>query len=533
MTSSFKLIEEGRKDELWNKHCGYVNLSMQEFMDIQNRLMLEQIQLLGASNIGKHFMGSETPTSVEEFRQVTPLTRISDYDDLLSDKNEENLPIKPYVWARTSGRTSALKTYWLPYSRQFYDHLSDSVIAAMLMSSCSHRGEVKLERNDKFLMATAPRPYISGYLAASILDNLHAIFLPSIEEGEKMEYGERITTGFKLAMQHGLDYFGGLSVVLAKMGEQFETQSSNSQPSKELLNLTTLLRLLRAVLIAKINKRKILPKDIWKLKGIMSGGIDTDIYKDKIEYYWGKKPLEGFSCTEGGNLCFQSWNFKGMTFFPDNAFLEFIPLDEVNKNKANPSYQPKTVLMDELKEGIYELVITNFMGGALIRYRLFDMFKVVSIGDKEIDSVLPQVQFYSRTDDIINISSYLILSEGEIWKAIESSGIKYQDWTANKEIVSGSPILNLYIEIKEQSDQSDEEITNLLDEKFSNLYQEYCDLKEDLQINPLVFTRLPPGSFKAYKNSMIEAGADLEEYVPSHMRPSPEILNKLLTILMD
>jgi len=382
-------------------------------------------------------------------------------------------------------------------------------------------------------MATAPRPYVSGYLAASILDNLHAIFLPSLEEGEKMEYGERITAGFKLAMQHGLDYFGGLSIVLAKMGEQFESQSSNSQPSKELLNLTTLFRLLKAVVIAKINKRKILPKDIWKLKGIMSGGTDTEIYKEKIEYYWGKKPLEGFSCTEGGNICFQSWNFKGMTFFPDNAFLEFIPLEEVNKNKADPTYKPKTVLMDELEEGIYELVITNFMGGALIRYRLFDMFKVISIGDEEIGSVLPQVQFYSRTDDIINIGSYLILSEREIWKAIEATGIKYVDWTANKEIISGTPVLDLYIELIEQSDQSDEEIINLLDEQFSNLYQEYCDLKEDLQINPLVFTRLAPGSFRAYKKSMVEAGVELEEITPAHMRPSPESLHKLLTILMD
>jgi hypothetical protein len=533
MTSSFKLIEEGRKDELWNKHCGYVNLSIQDYMDIQNRLMLEQINLLGLSNLGKHFMGSKIPTSIEEFRQVTPLTRISDYDHLLSDKSEENLPAKPYVWARTSGRTSDIRTYWLPYTKQFYDHLSDSVIAAMLMSSCSHPGEVKLDRNDKFLMATAPRPYVSGYLAASILDNLHAIFLPSLEEGEKMEYMERIAVGFRLAMQHGLDYFGGLSIVLAKMGEQFEKQSSNSQPSKELLNITTLLRLLRAVLIAKINKRHILPKDIWKLKGIMSGGTDTEIYKEKIEYYWGKKPLEGFSCTEGGNLCFQSWNFKGMTFFPDSNFLEFIPLEEVNKNKADPKYQPRTVLMDELKEGVYELVITNFMGGALVRYRLFDMFKVISIGDEEIGSVLPQVQFYSRTDDIINIGSYLILSEREIWNAIEATGIAYINWIANKEVINGTPILRLYIELKDECNLSDEEITSLLDKHFSNLFQEYCDLKEDMQINPLVFSRVTAGSFKAYKNFMVKTGAEQEEQTPPHMRPSTLILEKLLTILLD
>ena len=173
------------------------------------------------------------------------------------------------------------------------------------------------------------------------------------------------------------------------------------------------------------------------------------------------------------------------------------------------------------------------MGGALIRYRLFDMFKVISIGDEEIGSVLPQVQFYSRTDDIINIGSYLILSEREIWNAIKATGINYLDWTANKEIVNGTPMLRLYIELKEQCDLSDEEITILLDKHFSDLFQEYCDLKEDLQINPLVFTRVAPGSFKAYKNSMVEAGAELEDIQLSHMRPSHKSLNKLLTILMD
>src|SRR5665648_253028 len=271
MTSSIKLIEEGRKDELWNKHCGYLKLSMSEFMAIQNRLMLEQISLLGNSNIGKHFMGTRTPSSIEEFRQITPLTTYADYGSFLSDKNEEHLPAKPYVWARTSGRSSDLGPKWVPYTRSFYDHLSDSVVGSMLMSSCKRPGEVTLELNDKCLMATAPRPYNSGYISASAAENLNIVFLPNIEEGEKMTYGERVATGFKLAMEQGMDYFFGLSLVLAKMGEQFETQSSNTKPSKDLLNVFTLWRLLKAVVVAKSNRRNILPKDIWKLKGIMSG----------------------------------------------------------------------------------------------------------------------------------------------------------------------------------------------------------------------------------------------------------------------
>ncbi len=84
----------------------------------------------------------------------------------------------------------------------------------------------------------------------------------------------------------------------------------------------------------------ILPKDIWKLKGIMTGGADTVVYGNKIEYYWGTKPLQGFGCTEGGNLAMQGWNGKGMVFSPDIVFLEFIPLDEHLKNKADPDFTP-------------------------------------------------------------------------------------------------------------------------------------------------------------------------------------------------
>lgn len=533
MTTSFKLIEEGRKDELWSKHCGFLNLSMNEFMEIQNRLMLEQIKVLGTSKIGKQLMGNNIPRSVDEFRKNTPLTSYPDYAIYLSNKNEEVLPEKPYVWARTSGRTSDLGPKWFPYTKYFYDHLSDPVIGAMLMSSCKKPGHVTLERNDKFLMATAPRPYTSGYISRSAYENLNVIFLPNLDDGEKMAYGDRVTAGFKLAMQHGLDYFMGLSLVLARMGEQFEKQSNSTKPSKDLLNIFTLTRLLKAVITAKINNRNILPKDIWKLKGIMSGGTDTSIYRDKIEHYWGKKPLEGYACTEGGNLAMQAWNFKGMTFFPDGVFLEFIPLDEVNKNKEDPSYQPKTLLFNELEIGIYELVFSNFNGGVLVRYRMFDLFEVISIGDEEIGSVLPQVRFYSRTDDVIDIGNYLRLTEREIWETIEEAGIQYLDWSANKEVIDGDPVLHLYIEFKEPPNISDKEILAIIDRCFSDRFQEYKDIKENLGINPLVFTRLPEGSFNAYIKSKLEAGADLAHLKPPHMRPTPDSLKHLLTIMAE
>ena len=528
MTDSTKLLLEGRKEELWTKHCGYVNLSKEEFMGIQKRLLREQLNLLGKVKIGQVFMGETIPQTVEEFREVVPFTTYEDYAGMLDERDESVLPVKPHVWARTSGRTSTKGPKWVPYSQKMYDRLGDAVVGAMLMSSCEYPGDVKLEQNDKFLLSTAPPPYTSGYISHATHEQLDVRFLPPLDIGEKMDYGSRVALGFKMAMREGLDYFMGLASVLARMGEQFEQQSGNTaKPSKDLLNPFILWRLVRAMVTAKIKGRNMLPKDIWRLKGIMSGGTDTDIYRDKIEYYWGFKPLEGYATTEAGNLAMQSWNFKGMTFFPDAAFYEFIPLEEHEKNLQDPSYQPKTLLYDELTTGVYELVFTNFHGGIFLRYRIGDFFEVISEGDEELNSELAQLIFYSRVRDIIDIGNFARFTERDIWKAIEKTGLPYTDWVVRKEVLDTHPQLHIYIEPKPDAQISLETVKEKLDQKLTEVVPEYQDLKTTFDYNPLVVSMLPPGAFTNYMSAQVEAGADLAHIKPPHMEPSEVILERL------
>ena len=298
MIKTSDLIRENRNEEIWMKHCGYLYLSMKEFMEIQKRLMLEQLTLLGKSIIGKEIMGGKTPSTIEEFRKVVPLTTYKDYVKYLNEKNEDVLPAKPYKWARSSGRSTPNGYKWIPYTKQMYDTLADAAIGSMIMSSCTLEGEVRLERFDKILLATAPPPYLSGLLSYSTRDQLEINFLPSLEDGDEMDFGDRVAAGFKMAMRDGLDYFYGVSSVLAAMGERFESQSDSTKPSRDMLNPIVLWRLVKAMITSKINKRGLLPKDIWELKGISAGGTDTEIYGDKIEYYWGRRPLEHPESTE-------------------------------------------------------------------------------------------------------------------------------------------------------------------------------------------------------------------------------------------
>ena len=528
MSTTIELLRQGRNDEIWMKHCGYLDLKLDEFMKIQERLLLEQIGFLSGSRIGRKLMGEALPTSVAEFRRQVPLTTYRDYEPYLKERESVSLPVEPYVWARTTGRSGEYSVKWVPYSKRMYDSLGQVAISAMILASCTRKGEVNLYPGNAILLGTAPPPYVSGHLTHSVADQMEATFVPSLAVGEKMTFGERIAEGFKLAMGTGLDYFYGLSSILAKTGERFESGSGTVKFSPDMLRPNVMLRLLGGFLKAKLNKRNVLPKDIWKLKGIMSGGTDTDIYRERIKHYWGREPLEGYACTEGGTMAMQSWNFKGLTFFPDCDFYEFIPYEDYLKNKENPGYQPSTVLTNELQPGIYELVFTNLLGGVFTRYRVGDLFKVISLRDEELNIDLPQVRFYSRSDDLIDLGGFALLTERSIWQVIEASNINYVDWTARKEQVGGDTILHLYIELGESEETSSEQLKSLIHAGLLQTESDLTDLEHMLGGDRVQVTRLPNNSFARYMEDRQRAGSDLGHVKPPHMKPSDEVLERLL-----
>ncbi len=528
MTTVSVLIKQGKQKEIWTKYCGFLDLSVEEFMEIQERLLLEQIDVLGKSMMGRMILGDVIPTSIEEFREVVPLTTYEDYHELLDQKKIDVLPREPYTWAHTSGRSGTFRYKWAPYTKEMYDRLGDSVTGSMILASCSKKGEVNLEPFDTVLLATAPAPYISGEITRSANNQMDLKFLPPLDIGEDMGFRDRIKKGFNLAMVEGMDFFYGLASILVGIGEQFEKGSGSTKLTREMLRPAVIWRLLKSVITTKIKGGKLLPKNIWKLKGIMTGGVDASIYKKQIEYYWGRKPLEGYACTEGGSLCMQAWNYKGMTFFPENDFLEFIPHDEHKKNKKDPSYSPKTVLYSELKPGVYELVFTNFHGGIFTRYRIGDLFEVISKRDDELNIDLPQVLFYSRENDIINIAGFALITEKDIWGALEKSDLDYYEWIARKEVVGEKSYLHLFIELKNATQLDLAEVELNLSNNLRELNSDYDDLVDMLGYTALKISMLNPGAFGIYMEYQQSHGADLAHTKPPHMKPTEEQMKRLL-----
>jgi hypothetical protein len=53
MSKAVELLRQGRDKELWQMCCGFLSLSLEQFMAIQERLLLEQIELLSHCTLGR------------------------------------------------------------------------------------------------------------------------------------------------------------------------------------------------------------------------------------------------------------------------------------------------------------------------------------------------------------------------------------------------------------------------------------------------------------------------------------------------
>ena len=532
MPKVLELLKEGRTEDAWQMCCGFLDLSMDEFMNIQNRLLLEQIQLLGNCELGRRLMNGNIPDSVEEFRQSTPMTTYTNYRDDLLEQHEDILPAKPDFWMKTSGRSGEYPFKLIPINKRLWEEAGKNFCAIGLLSCCNKKGEVNIKPGDKLLNAAAHTPFLTGNIAYKLIEELGLEFLPPLLESDSMDFEERIDKGLKLALEEGMTGFYGLAGVLVAIGEKFKNRTESTN-LKSLISQPKLLpRLVQGKLMSKLAGRQMLPKDLWSLKLIVSMGTDCTIYRDKIKELWGRVPLEVYGNTESIVLATQTWDYNGMVFFPNLNYLEFIPEKEYVKWQLDRDYQPKTILLDEVKAGEnYELVITNFHGGAMVRYRIGDMVRITGLQNDNLKIHLPQMAFERRADDLIDLG-FMRLTERVIWQAIENAEIPYKDWTAHKEY-DGNARLHMYIELQEDGNISEDRIAEELYKQIKHMddglyvYQDLTSLEELIDFRPIKITRLPVGAFSNYKRMSVAEGKGLAHLKPPHINPSEKVLSML------
>ena len=522
-----KYFQTLTEDELWQRYCGFLDLSIDDFMDIQKELLMDQIDRVVDSTLGKKIMGNQRPKSVEEFRQMVPLTTYDDYEPYLSERREDALAMKPAMWCHSAGRGGSFK--WVPHSSEIIEKAVRSYLACCILASCKKKGEINIAPGLRILTVLAPLPYTSGSVIFALLQRFSSRVMPPFRGSETVEFRERIKEGFQIALKDGVDFIGALASILVRMGEEFSQQTRGMKFSLSMLHPKITFRLLRAWLRSKMEKRAILPKDLWQPKGILVSGVDTAIYRDNVVHYWGSTPHELYTGTEAFVYAMQAWNKRGMVFLPDMVFLEFIPYPEPLEYQDDKYYQPSTVLLNEVEEGrLYEVVITHFYGMPLLRYRLNDIIKVTAKKDEETGINLPQVAFQRRVGEVINLANLAQLDEKTLWQAIANTDIKYTEWVACKEYDQNQVFLRVYLELKEEKEVAS--VETMIDQQLKIVDTDYKDIDSYLGLQPVRVTLLSPGTFRRYTAEKMKEGASIADLKPIHINPSEVVIRRLLQL---
>nr|WP_320026359.1 GH3 auxin-responsive promoter family protein [uncultured Acetobacterium sp.] len=530
-------LKNRQYEMLWQEYCGFLDLDMDSYMTIQNRLMLEQISLWSRCELGKQILNGKRPQTIDEFRKMMPLSTYGDYADILLQKKGEMIPDQPVIWIQTTWEGGKQPIKVAPYTKGMLDTYRSNMIACLILSTSHEKGKFDVKATDKILYGLAPLPYATGLFPVALNEEISIEFLPPVREAEKMSFSERNKAGFKLGLQKNIDYFFGLgsvvyfvSLSLSSMGKSSSpaNQTNETKSSKMSYSLPMLAKLMLAKYRCKNENRDLKPKDLFKLKGFMVAGTDNHCYKDALEDLWGIRPMEIFAGTEPTCIGTETWTRNGMYFFPDACFYEFIPEDEMNHSLEDASYQPKTYLMNEVLPGEkYELVISVFKGGAFMRYRVGDVYRCMGLENDEDNTRIPRFKYIDRIPTIIDIAGFTRISENSIKSAVDLSGLDLKAWIAVKEYNhQNRPFLHMYVEIGASSIASRGLSKEILKEHltvyFKYVDHDYKDLKHILGMEPLEITILKSGTFEEYEK---QTGRKIR-----HINPSVYHIKELLAI---
>ena len=502
-------LHEYSKEEIWEEYCGFLTLSKEGFMDIQKRLLMEQIELWSSCGLGQSILKGKHPRTIEEFREMVPLTTYEDYAPTLLSKQTGDLPGEPVLWVQTTWEGGVHPIKVAPYTKGMLDTFKHNVMSCLILATSRKKGDFDISVTDHMLYALAPLPYVTGLLPLLFKDEIDIEFLPSVRDAVNMSFKERNVQGFKLGMKKGIEYFFGLGSVL-----YYVSQSITSMPLGRKKSLKDRLssispKMMARYMVAKKKCRKenreLLPKDLFQLKGFMCAGTDNRCYKEDLERMWGIPPMEIFAGTESTCIGCETWSREGVYFLPDACFYEFISENELDKNLADPEYQPRTILWDEVVPGgVYEIVLTVLKGGAFARYRIGDMFRCTGIGSQLENNQIPRFQYIDRVPQVIDIAGFTRITENSINQAIELSSLPIAAWTAKKEFTDNNrPYLHLYVELERDNLAGSAVSIRILQDQlgiyFRYLDQDYEDLKKILGVDPLKITLLKCGTFETYR----------------------------------
>ncbi|MCH8102277.1 MAG: GH3 auxin-responsive promoter family protein [Chloroflexi bacterium] len=509
----------------WDRYCGFLELETEEFSGIQDKLLLEQIQLLRTSQLVERFLPRANITTVEEFREKVPLTTYEDYSDVLKPGSDRMLPVAPYSWAYTT--YGAGKSKWIPYTRGAFEQFLDNIMASLLIAAADEPGHVNVHAGDVVMYNVPPRPYLCGLAAPGMKEKFGLVGVLDPVVAEKLEFKDRIAAAFKEALKTRVDLIISMTSILLKTGERLEGHASDAGAGRNRsdLNRRALGRIARARLKSALKRRPIRPRDLWHPKGIVGWGLDTSFSRDKVAEYWGSLPYEIYASTEGGVMGVQPVDGRGILFNPRADFFELIPEADLNSVDQPSDSIPRTLLPSEAEPGgTYEVVITNFYGMPLVRYRTGNLIRFMP-GAATTRTHQPRFEVIGRSDQRIDIAGFTRIDEKTVWEALRLADTPFTDWAMTSERTEDGTILHIYGEPRANSDLAG--VSDRIHEAMRRVDPLYRDLESMLDIRPLRSTVLPAGSFSRYYERKRAAGAPLTDRRPASMNADASVIADL------
>ena len=488
------------REDLWQEYCGFLDMSMEEYMAVQRQLMEAQLQVWSASPLGQTLLKGREIRTIDELRAALPLTTYADYANVLLPKRVDMLPGEPMVWIQTTWEGGLRPIKLAPYTRAMMDVYRKNLVATMMMASTDQKGEFDVKPGDRILYGGAPLPYMTGLIPSLFDEDIRYTWLPDANTDPSVSFSQRIKQGFSMGLADGVDYFFGIGSVANYITESFgKMAGGGKKKGKKNIAPAIALRYLKAKRACRAQDRALMPGDLFQLKALFISGTDAHCYTSRLAHAWGVQPIELAAGTESTYLGTENWQHDGMVFFPDACFYEFIPEAEMRRNMEDPSYQPATCLMDEIRAGeIYELVLSVFHGGAFMRYRIGDMYRCLTAGNGR----LPHLTFVDRVPDVIDIAGFTRITASSMEEVIRLSRLEVGDWTLKKEFTeTDDPFLHMYLEIPPEAEQvrDPEVLTAHLALYLQHFDSDYGDLKKLLNMEPLQITVLEHGTIAAWQ----------------------------------